>query len=88
MNPGSGKATAALTLGIISLLGLCVPIVGIVCGIIAIFMARKSTSTSIQSGFLPISHAKIGMILGIIGLVLSIIMWIINIIILNASLLG
>jgi len=42
MNPGSGKATASLVLGIISLIGICSPIIGVVCGIVAIVLSRMS----------------------------------------------
>ncbi len=34
MNQKNGKAVAALVLGIVSLLGLCIPLAGIICGII------------------------------------------------------
>lgn len=39
MEQKNGKATAALVLGIISLIGICIPIAGITCGIIAIVLA-------------------------------------------------
>ena len=71
MEQKNGKATAALVLGIISLIGICIPIAGIICGIIAIIlavMAKKEGSTD--------GKQKAGMILGIIGIVISIIMWI------------
>ena len=48
MEQKNGKATAALVLGIISLIGICIPIAGIICGIIAIIlavMAKKEGST-------------------------------------------
>ena len=48
MNQKNGKAVAALVLGIVSLLGLCIPLAGIICGIIAIIlavMAKKEGST-------------------------------------------
>ncbi|WP_303129821.1 DUF4190 domain-containing protein [uncultured Ruminococcus sp.] len=76
----NGKATAALVLGIISLIGICIPIAGIICGIIAIIlavMAKKEGSTD--------GKQKAGMILGIIGIVISIIMWIVNAVILAGS---
>lgn len=38
MNQKNGKAVAALVLGIVSLLGLCIPLAGIICGIIAIIL--------------------------------------------------
>lgn len=34
MNQKNGKAVAALVLGIVSLLGLCIPLAGIICSII------------------------------------------------------
>lgn len=80
MNQKNGKAVAALVLGIVSLLGLCIPLVGIICGIIAIIlavMAKKEDSTD--------GKQKAGMILGIIGIVISIIMWIVNAVILAGS---
>ena len=48
MEQKNGKATAALVLGIISLIGICIPIAGIICGIIAIVLAvlaKKEGST-------------------------------------------
>ena len=87
MNQKNGKAVAALVLGIVSLLGLCIPLAGIICGIIAIIlavMAKKEGSTD--------GKQKAGMILesedrksGIIGIVISIIMWIVNAVILAGS---
>lgn len=80
MEQKNGKATAALVLGIISLIGICIPIAGIICGIIAIIltvMAKKEGSTD--------GKQKAGMILGIIGIVISIIMWIVNAVILAGS---
>ena len=80
MNQKNGKAVAALVLGIVSLLGLCIPLAGIICGIIAIIlavMAKKEGSTD--------GKQKAGMILGIIGIVISIVMWIVNAVILAGS---
>ena len=80
MEQKNGKATAALVLGIISLIGICIPIAGIICGIIAIIlavMAKKEGSTD--------GKQKAGMILGSIGIVISIIMWIVNAVILAGS---
>ena len=80
MEQKNGKATAALVLGIISLIGICIPIAGIICGIIAIIlavMAKKEGSTD--------GKQKAGMILGIIGIFISIIMWIVNAVILAGS---
>ena len=52
MEQKNGKATAALVLGIISLIGICIPIAGIICGIIAIVLAvlaKKEGSTAVSS---------------------------------------
>lgn len=71
-NP-TGSATASLILGLVSILGLFTPIVGIVAGITAIstgVRGRVSTSKGM---------ATAGITLGIIFLILSAIVWILNI---------
>ena len=80
MEQKNGKATAALVLGIISLLGICIPIAGIICGIIAIVLAVLAKKEGSTDG-----KQKAGMILGIIGIVISIVMWIVNAVILAGS---
>ena len=80
MNQKNGKAVAALVLGIVSLLGLCIPLAGIICGIIAIILAVMAKKEGPTDG-----KQKAGMILGIIGIVISIIMWIVNAVILAGS---
>ncbi len=85
MNKSNGKAVASLVLGIISLLGLCVPILGIICGIIALVLAGMAKKEAKAAGLTPDSKATGGMICGIIGIVISIVMWIINAVILTSS---
>ena len=80
MEQKNGKATAALVLGIISLIGICIPIAGIICGIIAIVLAVLAKKEGSTDG-----KQKAGMILGIIGIVISIVMWIVNAVILAGS---
>lgn len=80
MEQKNGKATAALVLGIISLIGICIPIAGIICGIIAIVLAVLAKKEGFTDG-----KQKAGMILGIIGIVISIVMWIVNAVILAGS---
>ena len=80
MEQKNGKATAALVLGIISLIGICIPIAGIICGSIAIVLAVLAKKEGSTDG-----KQKAGMILGIIGIVISIIMWIVNAVILAGS---
>lgn len=50
MEQKNGKATAALVLGIISLIGICIPIAGIICGIIAIVLAVLALSSASLCG--------------------------------------
>ena len=60
--------TAALILGIVSIVvGLLIPIGGIICGALAIVFCVKNTE---------IFPSKLPMILGIIGIVIAIINWI------------
>ena len=80
MEQKNGKATAARVLGIISLIGICIPIAGIICGIIAIVLAVLAKKEGSTDG-----KQKAGMILGIIGIVISIVMWIVNAVILAGS---
>lgn len=80
MNQSNGKATAALVLGIVSLIGICVPIAGIICGIIAIVLASMAKKEGAVNG-----KQKAGLILGIIGIIISIVMWIVNAVILAGS---
>lgn len=73
MQPTNGKAIAALVLGICSFLGLCSPIVGIVCGIVGICLGGSAKSQGCVD-----SKATAGIILGIIGIIVSIAIWIIS----------
>ncbi|MCC8111136.1 MAG: hypothetical protein LIO74_05805 [Ruminococcus sp.] len=78
MNPGSGKATASLVLGIISLIGICSPIIGVVCGIVAIVLSRMSVKESQALGFPADGKAKAGLILGIIGIAIGVVNYIVT----------
>lgn len=63
----------SFVLGIIALIGLCIPIIGIVCGILAMVfsnIAKKNGSTD--------SKCRTASILGVVGIALSIIMLIIS----------
>ena len=72
----SGKAVAALILGIVSFFGLISPVIGVVCGAIGIAMGRTGRGSSKRG------MATAGLVLSIIGLVLSVLMWIISFLIL------
>ena len=75
----SGKATAAMVLGILgALVAIVVPIVGIIMGIIAIVFgrqAREETESGRKSGR---GKAQAGFVLGIVAVVLGVIAMIIN----------
>lgn len=73
MNQSNGKATAALVLGIVSLIGICIPIAGIICGIVAIVLAMMAKKEGVTGG-----KQTAGLVLGIIGIILGIVMWIVN----------
>lgn len=75
---GKAQAITALIIGILSLLGLLSPIVGIVCGIIAIVNAYSSNKKRAALEMKKDGRAIAGMVLGILGLVIGFTMWIIN----------
>lgn len=66
-----GMSIASLVLGICGVLGCCSPIVGIICGILAIVFGVKGKQQNPDS-----TQAKVGFILGIVFLILSIVNWI------------
>jgi len=70
----SGKATASMVCGIISLILWCIPIAGLALSIVAITLGNKSKD-SINGG-----RAKAGCIMGYIGLTISVINWILGIV--------
>ena len=69
----SRYATMALVFGLISLAGMCIPLVGILFGCMGIAYGNKAKDSS-KKGM-----AKAGFIIGIVGIVISAVIWIINI---------
>lgn len=67
---GNGKSIASLVLGICGFLGCCIPIVGVICGIVGLSLGVKAKNEN------PNSMATAGIVLSIITLVLSVINWI------------
>ena len=70
-----GNGIACMVLGIVSIVFGCTPLVGLVCGIIAIIMNQKDAKQGIQT-----SYHKAGNICGIIGVCLggiSLVYWVI-----------
>ncbi|WP_091520092.1 CCC motif membrane protein [Paenimyroides ummariense] len=77
------NATAVLVLGILSILGCCCyGIVGLICGIIGMVLAKKDMALYQQnpSAYNNYSNLNTGRILCIIGLILSVIYLIANIV--------
>lgn len=77
------NATTVLVMGIISILGCCCyGIIGIVCGIIGLVLAKKDTALYQQNptAYNNYSNLNTGRILCIIGLVISSIAFISNIV--------
>jgi len=71
------NSTATLVLGIISILGsCCYGIVGLICGIIALFISKKSNQLLKENpnGYSDSGNLKAGRICAIIGVVLSALM--------------
>ena len=70
----SRKAKASLVLGVVSILSLPLyGIVGIVCGVLAMYFAKKARG-SVQSGLAPVSSlgmATSGKICGCVGVVIN-----------------
>jgi hypothetical protein len=67
----SGRATAALILGIISIPAALIAILGIILGVIALVLGATSRGDIQRRGLRNSGHATAGMILGSIGLVLG-----------------
>lgn len=69
----NGNGIACMVLGIVSVVFGCAPLIGLVCGIIAIIMNRKDMQMGYES-----SYHKAGLVCGIVGVclgALSLIYW-------------
>ena len=65
-DPGKGKATAALVLGILSIV-----LMSLAAGIVGIVLANQSKNATRMAGFPPNGSATAGMICSVIGTALS-----------------
>jgi hypothetical protein len=68
----SGRATASLILGIISIPAALIAILGIILGVIAVVLGATARGDIQRRGLRNSGHAMAGMILGSIGLVLGV----------------
>jgi hypothetical protein len=67
----SGRATASLILGIISIPAALIALLGVVIGVVALVLGATSRGDIQRRGLTNSGHAMAGMILGSIGLVLG-----------------
>ena len=75
-----GSAVLALVMGLVGVLGIWVPLVGVICGIVAILSGKKGRHSPAAG------MATAGMVLGIVFLVIAVIGWVRNIILFAALL--
>ena len=68
----SGRATAALVLGILAIPTALFPILGLVVGLVGLILGLTAKSDIRRRGLTNMSHAKWGVILASIGLVLTV----------------
>jgi hypothetical protein len=73
---GSGRATASLVLGILSIPASMFPILGIALGVIGLVLGMTARNDMRRAGGPVSGRAKAGVILASIGIGLSIVFWI------------
>jgi uncharacterized protein DUF4190 len=69
----SGRATAALVLGILAIPTALFPILGLIVGVIGLVLGLTAKSDIRRRGLANMGHAKWGVILSSIGLVLTVV---------------
>jgi hypothetical protein len=74
----SGRVTAALVLGILSIPAALIPILGIALGVIALVLAMTARSDMRRAGIVIAGKVKTAIILASIGIGLSVILWILS----------
>jgi hypothetical protein len=73
---GSGRATAALVLGILSIPGAMIPILGIALGVIGLILGLTARSDMRRTGAAASGKTKAAIICASIGIALSLVVWI------------
>jgi hypothetical protein len=74
----SGRATAALVLGILSIPGALVPILGIALGVIGLVLGMTARADMRRNGLAITGKVKAAIILASIGIGLSVLFWILT----------
>jgi hypothetical protein len=73
---GSGRATAALVLGILAIPGAMIPILGIALGVIGLILGMTARSDMRRAGVAVSGKTKAAIICASIGIALSLVVWI------------
>jgi hypothetical protein len=75
---GSGRSTAALVLGILSIPAALIPILGIALGVIGLILAMTARSDLRRSGAAVTGKVKAAIVLASVGIGLSVLLWILS----------
>ncbi len=75
-NGNNGYAVASMVLGIVSIVTCCVPIVGVVCGVVAVVFSRKMNRVGLVN-----SYTRAGFVCGLLGIGLSVLAFVYSVIV-------
>ena len=76
--PSSGRATAALILGILSIPAALIPILGVILGVIGLILGMTARSDMHRNGVVVPGKVKAAIVLASIGIGLSVLLWILS----------
>src|SRR3954471_7199703 len=76
--PPSGRATAALILGILSIPAALIPILGVILGVVGLILGITARSDMRRNGLAPTGKVKAAIILSSVGIGLSVVLWILS----------
>ena len=76
--PSSGRATAALILGILSIPAALIPILGVILGVIGLILGMTARSDMRRNGVPVPGKVKAAIVLASIGIGLSVLLWILS----------
>jgi thiol:disulfide interchange protein len=76
--PASGRATAALILGILSIPACLIPILGVILGVIGLILGITARSDMRRNGVAVPGRVKAAIVLASIGIGLSVVLWILS----------
>ena len=83
--PASGRVTAALILGILSIPGALIPILGVILGVIGLVLAMTARSDMRRNGIAPTGKVKAAIVLASIGIGLSLVFWVVSAAVMSSS---